>query len=321
MIGPSSTGSVPRYRDGFPSGRFARQGPFSGWITADGSSGYPAMPGRYHLYTSLAGPRAHHALIARGVLGLDDAVGSTITDPVEDEDGFHFGLCPDERDPVTGSRLISELYDASDPGYEGPCTIPVLWDRATGKIVSNDAARIAVMLETEFRAFHRPGSPDLYPQELRAQIDAVNALVFEHVGNGVYKAGRAHDQRSYEQAFDALFTTLDSLEDKLARHRYLVGDRLTEADVRLFPTLLRFDLVYYQQFKCNLRRLVDYPNLWAYARDLYQRPGFSDTSNFDHIKRHFYLSDRQLNPHGIVPKGPYADWLAPHGRQRLPALG
>ncbi|MQA94514.1 MAG: glutathione S-transferase family protein [Streptosporangiales bacterium] len=305
-----------------PEGRFVRQANhFRDRITMDGSSGYLAEPGRYQLYVSLACPWAHRTLIVRRMLGLEQAVGVTVVDPIRDERGWRFTLSPDARDPATGARFLSELYLATDPTYEGRITVPCLWDRRTRRLVSNDFPQITLTLETEFRRFHRPGAPDLYPMELRREIDAMNALVYHTVNNGVYKAGFATTQAAYEEAFDALFTTLDALEDRLSRRRFLVGDRLTESDVRLFPTLVRFDAVYYNHFKTNLRRLVDYPHLWAYARDLFGRPGFGDTTNFDHIKRHYFQTQDQVNPRRIVPKGPYVDWRSPHNRTHLPEYG
>lgn len=287
-------------------------------ITADGSSGFPAAPGRYHLYVSLACPWAHRAIIVRRLLGLEQVVSLSAVDPVRDERGWAFregrGHGPD---PVNGFQLLSEAYLRTDPGYSGRYTVPCLWDRVAGRLVSNNYPDITIDLETQFAAFHRPGAPDLYPAELREEIDALNAVVYADVNNGVYRAGFAAAQAAYEAAVTALFERLDWLEERLARQRYLVGGRLTEADIRLFTTLVRFDSVYYSHFKCNLRRLVDYPALWAYARDLFQRPGFGDTTDFDHIKRHYYMTHERLNPTRIVPLGPRLDWTAPHGRERL----
>lgn len=292
---------------------------FTGRVTADGSSGFPVQPGRYQLYASFACPWSHRALIVRRLLGLEETIGVTIADPIRDERGWNFSLGPDGRDPATGVRFLAELYEMTDTAYTGSISLPCVWDRATRRIVSNDFTQITLMMETEFRTYHRPGAPDLYPFELRQQIEAISTLVHVHVNEGVHRAGLATTQQAYESAYDALFTTLDALEEKLARHRYLVGDRLTEADIRLYPTLFRFDAVYYTLFRCNHRRLVDYPNLWAYARDLYQRTGFRDTSDMDHVKRHHYLTYGALNPGRIIPKGPYAEWLAPHFRDRLPS--
>jgi putative glutathione S-transferase len=216
-----------------------------------------------------------------------------------------------------GARFLSELYQATDPLYTGWCTVPCVWDARTQRIVSNDIPQITVTLETEFSDFHRPGAPRLYPPGQRREIDAVSTLIFHAVNNGVYKAGMAMTQAAYEEAFDVLFATLESLEERLARRRFLLGSQVCEADVRLYPTLARFDAVYYVHFKCNLRRLVDYPHLWGYARDLFQRPGFGDTTDFGQIKRHYYQSQDWINPSRIVPKGPFVSWLEPHGRERL----
>jgi glutathionyl-hydroquinone reductase len=298
----------------FRNGRFVRQGNrFTDKITADGSSGYPAESGRYRLYVSYACPWAHRALIVRHLLRLHDVIGVTVTDPIRDERGWRFP----KDDPVTGSRFLSQLYVATDPSYEGRFTVPCIWDTRTRRLVTNDYPQITLTMETEFAAYHSADAPDLYPERLRPEIDEINEVIFHNVNNGVYKAGFARSQQAYEEAFDALFATLDELERRLATRRYLLGDRLTEADIRLFPTLVRFDSVYHDHFKCNLRRLVDYPNLWAYTRDLYQRPSFHETTDFDHIKRHYYLTHPHINPTEIVPKGPALDWAAPTGRERL----
>ncbi len=299
-------------------GKFVRQGNrFTSRITADGASGFAAEPGRYQLYVSLACPWAHRSLIVRSLLGLDEVIGLTVVDPLRDERGWRFTLSPGDRDPVTGARFLSELYHRTDPSYEGRFTVPCVWDHATEQMVTNDFPNLTLTMETEFAAFHAPGAPDLYPVHLREKIDSINAVVYENVNNGVYRAGFATSQEAYERAFDALFDTLDDLEERLGRQRFLAGDQLTEADIRLYTTLVRFDAVYYSHFKCNLRRLVDHPNLWAYARDLFQRPGFGDTTDFDHIKRHYYGTHERINPTLIVPKGPEMDWYAPHDRDRL----
>ena len=287
-------------------------------ITADGSSGFRAEPGRYHLYVSLACPWAQRANIVRRLLGLESVISMSVVDPIRDERGWAFregsghGL-----DPMCGFQFLSEAYLRTDPAYTGRYTVPCIWDRVTGRLVTNNYPDITLDFETEFAAYQRPGAPDLYPAPLRAEIDAINTIVYEDVNNGVYKAGFATSQEAYESAVAALFARLDWLEARLATRRYLIGDRLTEADVRLFPTLVRFDAVYAGHFKCNLRRLVDYPNLWGYARDLYQHPDFRETVNFDHIKRHYYMTHDQINPTRIVPKGPIVDWTAPHDRARL----
>jgi putative glutathione S-transferase len=289
-------------------------------ITADGSSGFPAEPGRYHLYVSLACPWAHRAVIVRKLLGLEEVISMSVVDPIRDERGWAFregrGHGPD---PVNGFHFLSEAYLRTDPSYTGRYTVPCLWDRVTGRLVTNNYPDLTIDFETQFTAYHRPGAPDLYPETLRPEIDAVNAVVYEDVNNGVYKAGFAASQPAYEAAFDALFARLDWLETRLSGQRYLVGDQVTEADIRLFTTLARFDSVYAGHFKCNLRRLVDYPNLWAYARDLYQQPAFGETTDFDHIKRHYYQTHAQLNPSRIVPKGPLLDWTQPHHREHTEA--
>lgn len=294
-------------------GRFVRQANrFTERITADGSSGYPAEPGRYRLFVSYACPWAHRTLIVRRLLGLEDTIGVAVVDPIRDERGWRF---PD-RDPVTGAVFLSELYLSTDPSFQGRYTVPCIWDTETERLVTNDFPNITTMFETEFTAHHREDAPDLYPEALRPEIDELDDLVHTTVNNGVYAAGFATAQDAYEEAFDALFATFDRLEERLSTRRYLFGDDITEADVRLYPTLARFDAVYYSHFKCNLRRLTDYPNLWAYARDLYSIPAFGETTNFDHIKRHYYVTQRNINPSGVVPKGPLLDWTAPHDRGR-----
>ncbi|WP_131737705.1 glutathione S-transferase family protein [Actinomadura roseirufa] len=294
-------------------GRFVRQANrFTDIITADGSSGHPAEPGRYRLFVSYACPWAHRTLIVRRLLGLEDVLPVAVVDPIRDERGWRFP----EPDPVTGATFLSELYLASDPSFEGRYTVPCVWDTVAERLVTNDFPVITTTLETEFTAHHRDGAPDLYPEALRPEIDELNELVYTTVNNGVYKSGFAASQDAYEDAVDTLFATLDQLEERLADRRYLFGDAITEADVRLYPTLARFDAVYYSHFKCNLRRLTDYTNLWAYARDLYSVPAFGETTDFDQIKRHYYITQRNVNPSGVVPKGPLVDWTVPHGRDR-----
>ena len=307
-----TTGSLPA----ITGGRIRRQGTFTARITRDGSSGFAAEPARYQLYASLACPWSHRALIACRLLGLDRVIGLTLTDPVADERGWRFS--DDRTDPLTGARFLAQLYRATDARYPGPCTVPLLWDTRTRRIVSNDATQITVMLETEFRAFHRPGAPDLYPAARRREIESMATLIYHTVNTGVYKAGMATTQASYDQAVEAVFTTLDALDERLARRRFVLGDRLTDADIRLYPTLARFDVVYYQLFNCNLRRLRDYRHLWAYARDLYNRPGFGETTDFDQIKAHYYRSAEWGNRRGIVPIGPQISWHEPRGRAAMP---
>lgn len=302
-----------------PSGAFERQQySIRDRFSADGSTGFLAEPGRYHLYVSLACPWAQRSIIVHKLLGLEDTVSMSVVDPIRDERGWAFRDGPGHGiDPVEGFEFLSEAYLRTDAAYTGRYTVPCVWDRKTERLVTNNFPDLTIDLETQFTAFQKPGAPDLYPLDLRPEIDAVNEVVYTDVNNGVYKAGFAVTQAAYEEAFDALFARLDWLEERLAHQRFLVGDRITEADVRLFTTLVRFDAVYYGHFKCNLRRLIDYPNLWGYARDLFQRPGFGETVNFDHIKRHYYGTHPQINPTGIVPKGPAIDWITPHGRDRI----
>ena len=308
-------------------GRFVRQATtFRNWITPDGQpgpsgeGGFAAEPGRYHLYVSLACPWAHRTLIFRALKGLETAISLSVTHWLMGEEGWTFddgpGVVPD---PV-GARRLYEVYLRSDAAFTGRVTVPVLWDKKRGTIVSNESSEIIRMFNSAFDGVGAtPG--DFYSAELRDEIDRLNARIYADVNNGVYKAGFATSQEAYEEAVRPLFATLDMLENLLVTRRYLCGERLTEADWRLFTTLARFDAVYVGHFKCNLRRLVDYPNLWAYARELYQQPGVAATTNFTHIKGHYYQSHRNINPSGVVPVGPDLDFLAPHGRERLAAAG
>jgi putative glutathione S-transferase len=300
-------------------GDFARpESRFRERITADGSSGYPAEPGRYHLYVSYACPWAHRTLIVRALKGLEDAIGVTVTNPILGDYSWAFDDGPGHtRDPINGFSYLMDAYKATDPGYTGRATTPTLWDTRTRRVVSNESSEIIRMLGRELDAFAKHPELDLYPPDLREAIDALNARIYSAVNNGVYRCGFASTQQAYERAFDALFAALDELEERLATRRYLTGDRLTEADWRLWVTLVRFDAVYYVHFKTNLRRIADYPNLWGYTRELFQVPGVAATVNMDHIKRHYYGSHRLLNPSGIVPKGPAIDFLGPHGRDRI----
>jgi len=311
----------PKRREPPPAakpGEFVRAAyPFQGRITADGSSGYKAEPGRYHLYISWACPWAHRSAIVRELLGLQDVISLSAVDPVRDGRGWAFregdgyGL-----DPVNGFALLRDAYQATQPGYDGHVSVPVLWDRQTGRIVSNNFPDITIDLETQFGAWADPRY-ELYPERLRPQIDELNGRIYATVNNGVYRSGFAGTQESYHNAVTALFSTLDELEQRLAGRRYLLGDAITEADVRLWVTLARFDAVYYSHFKCNLRRISDYPNLWGYARDLYALPAFRGTTRFDQIKRHYYTTHPQLNPSRIVPDGPLLDWTAAPSREHL----
>jgi putative glutathione S-transferase len=302
-------------------GRFARQSStFRDWVTADGSSGYPAEAGRYHLYVSLACPWAHRTVILRELKGLQDAIGMSIVDPIRDERGWAFTGAPGTtKDRVNGWAYLSEGYRATDPSFDTRVTVPVLWDTKTNRIVNNESADIIVMLNSAFDAFATEADLDLYPAALREEIDAINATVYDNVNNGVYRAGFASTQEAYEEAVYPLFATLDDLDARLRSRRYLIGDgtRQTLADWRLFTTLLRFDPVYVGHFKCNLRRIVDYPSLSGYLRDLYQTRGVADTVDLDQIKRHYYKTHGGINPTAIVPVGPVLELDAAHGREQL----
>jgi putative glutathione S-transferase len=306
------------YETASTGGRFVRKdAAFRNWVSADAGSPFPAEAGRYHLYVSLACPWAHRTLIMRALKGLDQMIGVSVVHWLMLDQGWTFedgpGVVPDT---VNGARLLQQVYIAGAPNYTGRVTVPVLWDKKRGTIVSNESSEIIRMLNSAFDGVGaKPG--DYYPQALRAEIDAINARVYDTLNNGVYKSGFATTQAAYEEAVRPLFDTLDWLEDILATRRFLTGDRLTEADIRLFTTLIRFDAVYVGHFKCNLRRIVDYPNLWAYTRDIYQLPGIAATVNFEHIKRHYYESHRSINPSGIVPAGPVLDFDKPHGRERI----
>jgi putative glutathione S-transferase len=287
-------------------------------ITADGGDGFPVEPGRYRLVVSRACPWANRAIIVRRLLGLETVLSMAVAGPTHDERSWTFDLDPGGRDPVLGIERLQEAYFARFPGYDRGITVPAIVDVRTGQVVTNDVHRITLDLSTEWRAHHRPGAPDLYPADRRNEIDEVVDLVFRDVNNGVYRCGFAGAQDAYEKAFRRLFDRLDWLSERLEGQRYLVGDTITEADVRLFTTLVRFDAVYHGHFKCNREKLSEMPVLWAYARDLFQTPGFGDTVDFDHVKRHYYEVHTDINPSGIVPVGPALDgWLAPHGREAL----
>ncbi|HZR80263.1 MAG TPA: glutathione S-transferase family protein [Candidatus Binatia bacterium] len=310
---------VDRWYDTKSSGgRFVREdASFRSRITRDGSSGFPAEAGRYHLYVSLACPWASRTLIFRKLKRLQEAISLSVVDPLMLENGWTFGDGPGcTPDPILGARYLYEIYLAANPRYTGRVTVPVLWDRERRTIVNNESSEIIRMLDAEFDAIG-DASVHFYPEGLRDEIDAVNERVYPNVNNGVYRAGFATAQDAYEAAFHDVFATLDWLDERLATRRWLVGGRLTEADWRLFTTLVRFDAVYYGHFKCNLRRIADYASLSGYLRDLYQVPGVADTVSFSHIKRHYYGSHRGINPTGIVPVGPALDLAAPHERARL----
>lgn len=287
-------------------------------ITADGRDGYPVESGRYRLVAARACPWANRTLIVRRLLGLEDALSLGLCGPTHDERSWTFDLDPGGVDPVLGIPRLQDAYFARFPGYDRGITVPAVVDVPTGEVVTNDYPQITLDFSTEWTQFHREGAPDLYPEELRGEIDEVAELVYRDVNNGVYRCGFAGSQESYDKAFDRLFARLDWLEERLGAQRYLVGETITEADVRLFTTLVRFDPVYHGHFKCNRNRLADFPALWAYARDLFQTPGFGDTIDFVQIKQHYYLVHTDVNPTGIVPKGPdLSNWLDPHGREAL----
>jgi putative glutathione S-transferase len=294
-------------------GCFVRQeSAFRRRVTADGSSGFPAEAGRYHLYACLCCPWSQRAVIGRKLKGLEDAISLSYVHPYRDARGWAFPG-GDFVDEVNGFSFLSEAYDATDPSFDGRYSLPVLWDRETRQIVSNESGEILRMLDQEFGGV-AVTSVDLYPSRHRAEIDALNALIYDKVNNGVYEAGFSQNQAAYERAANGVFAVLDQLEERLGRSRYLVGDVPTEADWRLFPTLVRFDTVYYQHFKVNRRRIVDYPSLWAYARDLYQLPGIAETVDMEQIKIHYFTTHDMINPSRLIPVGPELDFLAPHGR-------
>lgn len=287
-------------------------------ITADGSSGYPVEANRYRLIAARACPWANRTLISRRLLGLEDSISLGMCGPTHDMRSWTFDLDPNGTDPVLGIRWLAEAYYRSHPGYERGITVPAIIDTRSGGVVTNDYSRITLDFATQWNALHREGAPDLYPEALRDEIDAVNERVFKDVNNGVYRCGFAGSQASYDRSFATLFAALDWLEERLSTRRYLVGETITEADVRLFPTLVRFDAVYHGHFKCNRNRISDMPALWAYARDLFQTPGFGDTIDFGQIKAHYYMVHTDLNPGRIVPGGPLLNgWLVPHGRESL----
>jgi putative glutathione S-transferase len=288
-------------------GRFVRkESSFRNWLTADGSSGFKAEAGRYRLYVSYACPWAHRTLIFRALKGLEEMIDVVVVEPLMLENGW----------VLPGGKPLHTVYTKADPSYSGRVTVPVLWDKQGKTIVSNESSEIIRMLNTAFDDLGSvPGN--YYPEDLRSDIDEINSYIYPRINNGVYRCGFATNQEAYEEAFAELFEGLDVLEERLSRQRYLVGNRLTEADWRLFTTLLRFDPVYVGHFKCNKRRLIDYPNLWAYTRDLFQVPGVADTVHMDHIKGHYYGSHRNINPTGVVPMGPVINFNQPHGRERF----
>ncbi|KKE99165.1 glutathione S-transferase family protein [Mycolicibacterium obuense] len=287
-------------------------------ITADGRDGYPVEAGRYRLVVARACPWANRTIIVRRLLGLEDALSIGFCGPTHDERSWTFDLDPDGVDPVLGIHFLRDAYNKRIPDYPKGITVPAIVDVPTGEVVTNDFPQITIDMSTEWTAHHRDGAPQLYPEPLRDEIDEVSQRIYTEVNNGVYRCGFAGSQRAYERAYDRLFTALDWLTDRLADQRYLVGDTITEADVRLFTTLARFDPVYHGHFKTNRSKLSEMAVLWAYARDLFQTPGFGDTIDFVQIKQHYYIVHSDINPTGVVPKGPdLANWLTPHGREAL----
>ena len=300
------------------SGEFQRQeDAFRDWISADGSTRYLAEADRYHLYVSLACPWASRTIIVRHLQGLENVIGMTVVDPVRDEHGWAFRDGPGHsRDPVNGFAFLEEAYRATDPDFDGRVTVPVLWDKQTHRIINNSEDDICQMFDGAFRAFAtRDGK--LFPNDIAGEQTKLSRFIYEMVNNGVYRAGFATRQRSYEHACRALFAALDELETRLTTSRYLFGDRFVESDWRLFCTLVRFDVVYYIHFKCSLRRILDYPNLQGYLMDLYQQPGIAETVNFGHIKRHYYMTHDAINPTRIVPIGPVLELMGSHRREKL----
>jgi len=287
-------------------------------ITADGRDGYPVVSGRYRLVAARACPWANRAIIVRRLLGLEGALSMGLCGPTHDKRSWTFDLDPGGVDPVLGIERLQDAYFARFPGYSRGITVPAVVEVSTGHVVTNDYAQMTLDFSTQWREFHREGAPDLYPQGLRGEIDEVSHRIYTEVNNGVYRCGFAGSQEAYDAAYDRLFTGLDWLSERLSTQRYLVGDTLTEVDVRLFTTLARFDPVYHGHFKCNRSKLSEMPVLWAYARDLFQTPGFGDTIDFGQIKEHYYVMHEDINPTRVVPKGPdLSNWLTPHGRQQL----
>lgn len=310
------------------SGEFERQeDTFREWVSNDdGTTPYPAAAGRYHLYVSLACPWASRTLIFRNLKGLEDAIGLTIVDPIRDDKGWAFRAPSDKwppnehfesTDPVNGFQYLSEAYRATDPNFNERITVPVLWDTKTKKIVNNCEDDICPMFNSVFDEFAKNRGLDLFPEEIKQEHAQLSDFIYDNINNGVYRAGFATRQAPYDRACNRLFNALDELEKRLTTRRYLFGDRIVEADWRLFCTLVRFDVVYYIHFKCSLRRILDYPNLQAYLMDLYQIPAIAETVNFEHIKRHYYMTHEEINPSRIVPLGPVVDLTKRHGRDRL----
>jgi putative glutathione S-transferase len=310
------------------SGEFQRQeDAFREWISNDGSTPYPAVADRYHLYVSLACPWASRTVVFRKLKGLEEVIGMTVVDPIRDERGWAFRdpdkkwddteVVPPSTDPINGFKFLSEAYAATDPNFDGRVTVPVLWDKVTKKIVNNCEDDICRMFNDAFNAVAQNKDVDLFPKAIEDQHTKLADFLYENVNNGVYKAGFATRQRPYEISCRKLFEALDQLEARLSKSRYLFDNRIVEADWRLFCTLVRFDVVYHGHFKCNIRRIIDYPNLQGYLMDLYQQPGIAATVNFDHIKRHYYMTHTEINPTRIVPIGPAIDLTKSHRRAKI----
>jgi putative glutathione S-transferase len=305
-------------------GKFVRtESSFRNWITKGGKAGpggeegFSAEPGRYHLYVSYACPWAHRALIFRALKGLEDVISVSVVHPLMPAESWVFGEYPGAtEDHINHAHYLYENYLKADPDFDGLVTVPLLWDKERDTIVNNESSEIIRMFNSAFDDY-TDSDLDFYPESLREEIDAINEIVYHNVNNGVYRAGFATTPSAYDEAFDQLFNTMDELEALLSKQRYLVGDQITEADWRLFTTLVRFDAVYYNHFKTNKKRLIDYPNLWAYTRELYQVTGVAETVNMDHIKYHYFGSHHSINPTGIVPRGPEIDFLLPHGRESI----
>ncbi len=308
-------------------GRFERDiARFRNWVTVDGSAGpsgtegFKAEPNRYHLYVSLACPWAHRTLIYRKLKGLEDLISVSVVNPYMHENGWTFaegeGVIPD---PIHNAKYMHQVYTAAKPDYTGRVTVPVLWDKKNNTIVSNESSEIIRMFNSAFDEVGGNKEVNFLPEENLAEIDELNDFIYPNINNGVYKSGFATTQEAYDEAVIDLFKALDAIEARLENNRYLTGDTITEADWRLFTTLVRFDPVYVGHFKCNIRRIVDYPNLWGYTRDLYQEPGVAETVNLDHIKSHYYGSHDTINPTLIVPRGPEIDFMTSHGREQLSA--
>ena len=307
------------------SGEFERQpDAFREWVSNDGSTSYPTAAARYHLYVSLACPWASRTVIFRKLKGLEEAIGMTVVDPIRDEEGWAFrdpeippGALFESTDPINGFQFLSEAYKATNPDYNERVTVPVLWDKQTKKIVNNCEDDICRMFNDRFNDFSRNKDVDFFPREIEKEHAKLSSFLYDNVNNGVYRAGFATRQRPYEIACRRIFEALDDLEERLSKSRFLFDNQIVEADWRFFCTLIRFDVVYHGHFKCNLRRIVEYSNLQGYLMDLYQQPGITDTVNFDHIKRHYYMTHTQINPTRIVPIGPLLDLTKPHGREKI----